>query len=70
MKGCSKPMDRVVVVIIKPWLGWARNDPHKFYVNATVFLESNIQDLHVFIYPSLIQGEKGKHLLLLHVDNL
>ena len=39
MKGCSKPMSRVVVMNIKPWLGWARNDPHKFYVNATVFLE-------------------------------
>ena len=39
MKGCSKPMGRVVVMNIKPWLGWARNNPHKFYVNATVFLE-------------------------------
>ena len=34
---------------------------HEFYVNAAVFLEKRLQDLHVFIYPSLILDEKGKH---------
>ena len=32
---------------------------HEFYVNAAVFLEKRLQDLHVFIYPSLIQHEKA-----------
>ena len=32
--------------------------------------KSDVQDFPVFIYPFLIQGEKGEHLLLLNVNDL
>ena len=63
---------RAQVVNIKPWFGWARDGPHVRCNTNSRFSskKSDIQDLYVFIYPSLIQDEKGKYLLLLHVDNL
>ena len=63
---------RAQVVNIKPWFGWARDGPHVRCNTNSSFSskKSDIQDLFIFIYPSLIQDEKGKYLLLLHVDNL
>ena len=60
---------------VKPRFGWARNSPCVGPItNSTATSSSSqnrdVQHFPIFICPSLIQNEKGKHLLQLNVDNL